>query len=91
MGGAGVTEAVVFPPGPVADRLSVWPMEDGTYGLDATFQGSTGYRRAEMHERELRAVDVEFSLRQELGGGWTLRFGPLPPDQVSLALASFVR
>lgn len=82
---------VSFPVGPVADRLSVWPMEDGRYGLDATFQGSTGYERAEMHERALRDADVAFSLLQELGGGWTLRFGPLDPSQASEAFRSFVR
>jgi hypothetical protein len=83
-------EAIAFPEGPVADRLSVWPMEDGRYGLDATFQGATGYERAERHEQALREARIEFSLRQELGGGWTLRFGPLDREQVSNALSSFV-
>jgi hypothetical protein len=80
-----------FPAGPVADRLSVWPMEDGRYGLDATFQGSTGYERAERHRALLEASGIEFSFRQELGGAWTLRFGPLDPVHVSAALSSFVR
>lgn len=25
--------------GPVPDRLTVWPVDDGRYGLDAAFQG----------------------------------------------------
>jgi uncharacterized protein YjbI with pentapeptide repeats len=32
--------------GPVPDRLTIWPMDDGRYGLDATFQGASGYERA---------------------------------------------
>jgi hypothetical protein len=35
--------------GPVPDRLTIWPVDDGRYGLDATFQGATGYDRAEHH------------------------------------------
>lgn len=80
-----------FPVGPVADRLTVWPMEDGRYGLDATFQGATGYERAESHRALLETSGVEFSFRQELGGAWTLRFGPLDAMRVSAALSSFVR
>jgi len=80
-----------FPAGPVADRLSVWPLEDGRYGLDATFQGTTGHERAESHRALLEASGIEFSFRQELGGAWTLRFGPLDPVHASAALSSFVR
>ena len=28
--------------GPVPDRLAIWPVDDGRYGLDATFQGASG-------------------------------------------------
>ena len=31
--------------GPVPDRLSIWPLDDGRYGLDATFQGKSGFER----------------------------------------------
>jgi hypothetical protein len=37
--------------GPVPDRMTIWPMDDGRYGLDATFQGASGYERAERHKR----------------------------------------
>lgn len=88
--GAESAKEVDFPVGPVADRLSVWPMEDGSYGLDATFQGATGYERAESHRALLEASGVDFSFRQELGGAWTLRFGPLSPHHVSAAFSAFV-
>jgi hypothetical protein len=77
-------------PGPVADLLSIWPFDDGRYGLDATFQEASGYERAEMHLETLKASDIEYSLRQELDGGWTLRFGPLIASEVSTALIAFV-
>lgn len=79
-----------FPAGPVADRLSIWPMDDGRYGLDATFQGITGFERADRHRALLKASGIDFSFRQELGGAWTLRFGPLEAVHVSTALSAFV-
>jgi len=29
-------------PDAAPDRLSVWPMEGGRYGVDATYHGATG-------------------------------------------------
>jgi hypothetical protein len=86
-------DAARFPgkAGPIPDRLSIWPMEDGRYGIDATFQGASGYERAEWHERALEGSGVPHSLRQELGGGWTLRFGPLSALDVGTALTAFVQ
>jgi hypothetical protein len=44
------------PPGPVADKLRIWPLDSGQYGLDATFQGRTGFERMEMHEAALKSA-----------------------------------
>lgn len=82
--------AVAFPAGPIADRLSIWPMEDGRYGLDATFTGASGYERAEAHREALQSAGTAHSFRQELAGAWTIRFGPLGPVEVGLALNAFV-
>jgi hypothetical protein len=71
--------------------MTIWPMEDGRYGLDATFQGASGYERAERHAKALEEGGVPHSFRQELGGAWTLRFGPLSAAEVSTALSAFVR
>lgn len=76
--------------GPVPDRLTIWPVDDGRYGLDATFQGASGYERCGYHETQLKRQDVPYNLRQELDGGWTLRFGPLRGLDVACALAAFV-
>jgi len=78
------------PPGPVADKLSIWPLDSGQYGLDATFQGRTGFERMEIHEAALNSSGIRFRVVQELGDAWTLRFGPLSAAEVSLALRSFV-
>jgi hypothetical protein len=77
--------------GPVPDRLSIWPVDDGRYGLDASFQGASGYERAEQHEQALREAGVAYSMVQEIGGAWTLRFGPLSAHEVGVALNAFVR
>lgn len=76
--------------GPVADRLTIWPADDGRYGLDATFQGASGYERAESHQAELTRLSVPHSFRQELDGGCTLRFGPLRAVDVASAMSAFV-
>jgi hypothetical protein len=74
----------------VPDRLTIWPVDDGRYGLDATFQGASGYERAQHHQDELRRSAVQHTFRQEPDGGWTLRFGPLRATDVAQALSAFV-
>lgn len=76
--------------GPVPDRLTIWPVDDGRYGLDATFQGASGHDRAEHHRAALSELGVAHSFRQELDGGWTLRFGPLRAVEIAKALSAFV-
>jgi hypothetical protein len=75
---------------PVPDRLTIWPVDDGRYGLDATFQGSSGYQRAQQHRDELERDGVSHTFRQELDGAWTLRFGPLRAADIAQALSAFV-
>lgn len=79
-----------IPAGPVADRLTIWPVDDGRYGLDATFQGTTGHERFSQHEAELRRHGVPYKPRKEMDGGWTLRLGPLRAAEIARALAAFV-
>jgi hypothetical protein len=76
--------------GPVPDRLTIWPVDDGRYGLDATFHGGSGYERARQHQMELERDAVPHTFRQELDGSWTLRFGPLPAADIAQALSAFV-
>jgi hypothetical protein len=78
-------------PGPVPDRMTIWPVDDGRYGLDATFQGATGSERAQWHIDSLRRHKAKCKLLQELDGGWTVRMGPLRAIDVGAALTAFVR
>ena len=73
-------------------RVAIWPLDDGSYGLDATFQGagSSGYERGcvmAMSKADRLGGMCGVSLLRldavsELGGGWTLRFGPLSAAEV---------
>ena len=83
----------VFPDpiGPPPDRIAIWPIEDGTFGIDATFQGPFGHRHARFHEAILRVHEIRCSVREEPGeGGWTLRLGPLPRPIVEQAVTLFI-
>lgn len=80
-----------FPAGPVADRLTLWPVDDGRYGLDAVFQGTSGYERCEEHRVALTGAGVQCSLVQNLDDSWTLRFGPLTAHEIGRAISAFVR
>ena len=51
---------------PIADRVTVWPLERGRFGVDATFQGASGMPVAEAHEASLRERGARVALRQEL-------------------------
>lgn len=75
---------------PVPDKLSIWPVEGGRFGIDATFTGATGFARAHVHEDLLSTEGVLYQLRQELDSSWTLRLGPLPAAAVSAAIDAFI-
>jgi hypothetical protein len=80
-----------FPAGPVADKLTLWPVDDGRYGLDAVFQGASGFERCEEHRTALTAAGTRCSLVQGMDGSWSLRLGPLTALDVGKAIAAFVR
>ena len=80
-----------FPAGPVADKLTLWPVDDGRYGLDAVFQGASGYERCEEHRAALEAAGVQCKLLQNLDNSWSLRFGPLAALEAGRAVSAFVR
>jgi hypothetical protein len=86
-----VSAEVDFPAGPVADKLTLWPVDDGRYGLDAVFQGATGFERCEEHRAALEAAGAQCSLVQGLDNSWSLRLGPLTAHEVGKALNAFVR
>ena len=72
------------------DKLAIWPIEGGRYGIDGTYQGASGFERAESQRRRLTAVNVSASVRQELGDSWTLRLGPLTRAAAWTAIEAFL-
>jgi hypothetical protein len=71
------------------NRIAIWPVESGGYGIDFTYHGATGYTSAEAADEILRFNSLKTSFRQELDGAWTVRFGPLPRDEMRAVLDRF--
>ncbi len=71
------------------DRLSVWPLEGGQYGIDAHYHGSTGAARAERQRERLAGAGLDASVRSD-DHGTILRLGPLAHQAVWLALEAFL-
>src|SRR3954451_7534759 len=59
------------------DRLSIWPTEEETFGIDALYTGAQGYRRAEIVRDQIEKLGLDVKLRQEGERGWIVRFGPV--------------
>jgi hypothetical protein len=71
------------------DRVCVWPLDDGRFGVDVTYEGSSGYELASRHEAGLQAAGIPYSFRQEHGGGWSVRL-TIPAGHVAAVVARFV-
>jgi hypothetical protein len=77
--------------GPVwaPDRLSVWPLEGGLYGIDAHYHGQTGAERAHGQQARLQDVGLSAAVRRDAEGG-LIRIGPLAHGAAWLALEAFI-
>ena len=71
------------------DRMSVWPVEGGRFGIDAHYHGSTGAARAEQQLQRLSAAGLRASVRTQ-DADTVLRLGPLGHQAVWLALEAFL-
>ncbi len=73
------------------DRLSVWPVEGGRFGIDAHYQGTNGAERAAHQQRRLAAAGLQTTIRPAgPDDGAALRLGPLTHTAVWLALEAFL-
>jgi hypothetical protein len=72
------------------DRLSIWPVEGGRFGIDAHYHGATGAQRAEHQVTRLAESGLYATARPEAGEGAILRLGPLAHDAAWLALEAFL-
>jgi integrase len=70
-------------------RISICRAEPHGYWVEFTYQGATSYADAEHAERALRAARLQTRFREEFDGGWTVRFGPLPREQMHALLDHF--
>lgn len=76
-------------PPAVPDRVSIWPLEAGQFGVDVTYEGASGYELASRHEAALATAGIPYSFRQELGGGWSVRL-TIGSRQVASIVSRFV-
>jgi hypothetical protein len=72
------------------DKLSIWPVEGGSFGIDAHYHGASGRGRASQQALRLERVNLAVSLREEPDGGATLRLGPLAQHATWLAIEAFL-
>jgi hypothetical protein len=71
----------VWPP----DRLSIWPVEGGRYGIDAHDHGYTGVERAYGQQERLKKVGLSAKVKSDAQGG-LIRIGPLAHAATRLTL-----
>lgn len=72
------------------DRLSVWPVEGGRFGIDAQYHGATGAQRAERQRVRLGESGLSAAVRREADDVTILRLGPLAHQAAWLALEAFL-
>jgi hypothetical protein len=75
---------------PPPDKLSLWPVEGGRFGLDATFSGAFGKDYAKEHRSALKRAGLKASLRRDGEQAWTLRMGPLTADAARVSVEAFL-
>jgi hypothetical protein len=68
------------------DRLSIWPLDGGLFGIDASYQGPAGLARADAHQQHLINAGHRPELTPNLDAGWTLRLNPLGADEAWSAI-----
>jgi hypothetical protein len=71
------------------DRLSVWPVEGGRYGLDGHYHGQSGCQRACGQQDRLAKAGVSATVKRE-GEGALIRLGPLAHAATWVALEAFL-
>ena len=71
------------------DRLSVWPVEGGRFGIDAHYHGATGLERASGQQKRLEKVGLSAAVKRDSDGG-LIRIGPLAHAAAWLALEAFL-
>ena len=71
------------------DRMSVWPVEGGRFGIDAHYHGSTGAERARVQAHRLKRSGLVAVTRSDDDGA-LLRLGPLTHSATWVAIEAFL-
>jgi hypothetical protein len=72
------------------DRLSIWPTEEETFGIDVLYTGAQGCKRADVVKRQIESLGLNATVRQEGDRGWIVRFGPVSRDDMRTVLNGYV-
>jgi hypothetical protein len=73
------------------DRLTVWPTEDGYYGIDVRWHGRECILRAVVVRRMLAEAGIEAHPGNSQDGRlWELLVGPVPADQVAKVIETYI-
>jgi len=73
------------------DRLTIWPTEDGFYGIDVRWHGRECILRAVVVRRMLS--EAGFSAHpgnSQDGRLWELRVGPVAADEVAKVIETYI-
>ena len=84
-------EALPAETGPMwaPDRMSVWPVEGGRFGIDAHYHGPTGAQRARIQRQRLARQGIAAGVREDDEGA-VLRLGPLTHSAAWVAIEAFI-
>ena len=79
-------------PGPIRpDRLTVWPTDEGFYGIDVRWHGRECILRAVVVRRMLVEAGITAHPGNSQDGRiWELRVGPVPADQVAKVVETYI-
>lgn len=72
------------------DKLSIWPTDEETFGIDVLYLGPQGKRRAGVVHRQIREAGLPVSVRTEGESGWIVRFGPVSREDMLTVLNGYV-
>lgn len=73
------------------DRLTIWPMDDGLYGIDVRWHGRECILRAVVVRRLLAEAGLDPQPGNSQDGRiWELRAGPVPGDEVANVIEAYI-
>jgi hypothetical protein len=73
------------------DRLTVWPSENGGFGIDVRWYGRECILRAVVVRRLLSEAGYPATVGNSIDGrNWELTVGPVPADEVASVIESYI-